>query len=128
MQVNAELQNLMKGLQFTGTSALAAIDRMEEKVLALEAEAEATAQVKCTNVHCTAALQADMINGNICQTAFCLVAMLDGTQIGHISCMLLTVRQASKCIRRSHANVKPAMPECISNLAYAQSHAEVSTY
>lgn len=35
----------MKGLQFTGSSALAAIDRMEEKVLALEAEAESTAQV-----------------------------------------------------------------------------------
>ena len=36
---------MMKGLQYTGSSALAAIDRMEEKVLALEAEAEATAQV-----------------------------------------------------------------------------------
>ncbi len=36
---------MMKGVQFSGSGALAAIDRMEEKVLALEAEAESTAQV-----------------------------------------------------------------------------------
>lgn len=47
LQVNADLKNMMSGLQFTGSSALAAIDRMEEKVLALEAEAESTAQVGC---------------------------------------------------------------------------------
>ena len=41
---------MMKGMQFTGNSALAAIDRMEEKVLALEAEAESTAQVRLTAV------------------------------------------------------------------------------
>ena len=46
LHVNADLKNMMKGLQFTGSGALAVIDRMEEKVLVLEAEAETTAQVR----------------------------------------------------------------------------------
>lgn len=57
LQVNADLKNMMKGLQFTGSSALAAIDRMEEKVLALEAEAESTAQLSVSS-----ALEAAFVN------------------------------------------------------------------
>ena len=43
--LNEEISGLVSGLRSTSGSSLAAFSRMEERVLALEAEAEASSQL-----------------------------------------------------------------------------------
>ena len=52
VQLNQSINGLVNGLQSAGKDGLAAFTRMEEKVMAMEAEAEAAGQV---GVVCTLA-------------------------------------------------------------------------
>ena len=54
--LNEEIAGLVGGLRSTSGSSLAAFSRMEEKVLALEAEAEASSQLGGVRPSCASSL------------------------------------------------------------------------